>query len=133
MLGGINLQITAGAVPGVPLYGLVVSVPPVMFVLWPAPDRLVLFHVVTNVSVVRPALTAAVTTIVSPVYGELTLFNWNKVVADAPAVNEYHPVVVASVVCVPPVPLRRVVPVYDWPPIVCAAPFTRPLMYNCPT
>ena len=52
----------------------------------------------------------AVVCIYSPVYGDEALFNWNIVVGDP--VNAYQPVVVAKVVCVPPVPPKRVVPVY---------------------
>jgi hypothetical protein len=78
--------------------GLAVSVPPEMFVLWPAPDREELFQVVTNVTTVDPAFLAAVITTVSPVYGARSSFNWNIVVAAAPAVRANHPVVVDSVV-----------------------------------
>ena len=51
----------------------------------------------------------AVVPMVSPVYGALVLVSKNIVVGDP--VKLYHPVVVANVVCVPPAPLRRVVPV----------------------
>jgi hypothetical protein len=71
----------------------------------------VLFHVVVNVNVVDPALTAAVVIMVSPVYGETVSAKFNNVVAAPPAVSVYQPVVVAKVVCVPPVPPMRVVPV----------------------
>jgi hypothetical protein len=59
-LGGTNLQSTAGAVPNA-VYGLAVSVPPEMLAVSPAPELVVWFQVVTRVSTVEPALTAAVT------------------------------------------------------------------------
>ena len=65
-LGGMNLTNTAGAVPKL-AYGLVVSVPPEISLLAPAVPRLPAVHVVTNVKVVLPALTAAVIEIVSVV------------------------------------------------------------------
>ena len=95
--------------------GDAVFVPPEMFVLCPAPARAELFQVVVNVNTVEPAFLAAVTITVSPVYGARSSFNWNMVVAAAPAVSAYQPVAVDSVVCVPPVPPVLVVPVYAVP------------------
>jgi hypothetical protein len=92
-LGGTNLQSTAGAVPKL-VYGLAVSVPPEMLAVSPAPELVVWFQVVTKVNTVEPALTAPVTRIKSPVYGLTVEFNWNSVVAAAPGVSEYQPVVV---------------------------------------
>ena len=100
-----------GAVPVIVVLGLDVAVPPEMLVLWPAPDLEVLFHVVVKVSTVEPALTAPVVIIVSPVYGATVSAKLSNVVAPAPGESVYHPVVVANVVCVPPVPPIRVVPV----------------------
>ena len=76
-----------------------------IFDVWPPPAST---HVVTNVNTVLD-VAVAVVRIYSPVYGAVELFNWNMVVGDA--VSAYQPVVVAKVVCVPPVPPRRVVPV----------------------
>jgi hypothetical protein len=95
--GGTNRQSTVGAVPYAE-NGLVVSVPPEMFVLCPAPARAELFQVVTKVIAVAPAFFAAVIMMVSPVYGLTSSFNWNMVVAAAPAVSAYQPVAVDSVV-----------------------------------
>ena len=58
--GGINLHNTAGAVPK-DTYGDGVSVPPEILAEVPGPLDPLLFHVVTKVNVVLPALTAAVT------------------------------------------------------------------------
>ena len=74
MDGGAYLHITAGAVPNA-VNGEVVSVPPEIFVLWPAPDRAELFQVVVSVSTVEAAFLAAVTIMVSPVYGLTSSFN----------------------------------------------------------
>jgi hypothetical protein len=63
--GGTNLHITAGAVPKL-VNGLAVSVPPEILFVCPAPVKLALNQVTTNVSVVDPALTAAVTRTKSP-------------------------------------------------------------------
>ena len=60
VLGGINRQSTAGAVPNA-VNGLAVSVPPDIFALVPAPELPVLTQVVTKVKAVLPALTAEVT------------------------------------------------------------------------
>ena len=57
--GGTNRQSTAGAVPYAE-NGEAVSVPPEMFVLWPAPVRAGLLQVVTKVIAVEPAFLAAV-------------------------------------------------------------------------
>lgn len=112
--GGINRQSTVGAVPYV-VNGEAVSVPPEMFVLWPAPALELLFQVVTSVNVVAARFLAAVTITVSLVYGLTVSLSWNMVVAAAPAVSAYQPVAVDSVVCVPPVPPVLVVPVNEVP------------------
>ena len=84
--------------------GLVVSVPPEMFAVVPAPEDPSLTHVVTKVSTVLPALTAPVTCIYSPEYGaELVILN--NVVAAAPDTRVYHPVVEAFVLIVTPTSL----------------------------
>ena len=88
--------------------GLVTAVPPEMFAVVPAPELPSLTQVVTNVSTVAE-VAVAVVRMYSPEYGEVALFSWNIVVATP--VKLYHPVVVANVVCVPPVPPIRVVPV----------------------
>ena len=98
-----------GAVPLIVVLGLDVAVPPVMLALVPAPLEPSLTQVVTKVSTVLD-VAVAVVLIYSPEYGEVALFNWNMVVGDP--VKLYQPVVVARVVCVPPVPPIRVVPVY---------------------
>jgi len=64
--GGMNLHNTAGAVPKL-TYGLAVSVPPEILAVDPTTAVPLLLHVVTKVSVVLPALTAAVTLIKLPV------------------------------------------------------------------
>ena len=97
-----------GAVPLIVVLGLDVAVPPVMLALVPAPLEPSLTQVVTKVSTVVD-VAVAVVLIYSPEYGEVALFNWNMVVGDP--VKLYQPVVVARVVCVPPVPPIRVVPV----------------------
>ena len=97
-----------GAVPVIVVLGLVVAVPPEISAVVPAPDDPSLTQVVTKVNTVLE-VAVAVVRINSPEYGLVELFNWNMVVGDT--VRLYQPVVVVSVVCVPPVPLRRVVPV----------------------
>ena len=96
-----------GAVPVIVVDGLVVAVPPLILAEVPAPDDPSLTQVVTKVNTVLE-VAVAVVRINSPEYGLVELFNWNMVVV---VVRLYQPVVVAKVVCVPPVPLRRVVPV----------------------
>jgi hypothetical protein len=86
----------------------VVAVPPEMSAVVPAPDDPSLTQVVTKVNTVVD-VAVAVVRMYSPVYGAVELFNWNTV-AGVP-VSWYHPVVVASVVCVPPEPPILVVPV----------------------
>lgn len=98
-----------GAVPVIVVLGLVVAVPPEMSAVVPAPLDPSLTQVVTKVNTVVEVC-AAVVRMYSPEYGEVALFNWNMVVATP--VRLYQPVVVVSVVWVPPVPPRRVVPVY---------------------
>ena len=56
-----------GAVPVIVVLGLAVAVPPLMLQVLPAPDTAGWNHVVTNVSVVDPALTKALTEMYSPV------------------------------------------------------------------
>ena len=97
-----------GAVPVIVVLGLVVAVPPEISAVVPAPDDPSLTQVVTKVNTVVD-VAVAVVRMYSPVYGAVELVNWNMVAGDA--VRLYQPVVVASVVCVPPVPPRRVVPV----------------------
>jgi hypothetical protein len=97
-----------GAVPVIVVEGLVVAVPPEMLDDLPAPDDPSSFQVVIKVNTVE-LVAVAVVRINSPEYGLVELFNWNMVVGDA--VRLYHPVVVVSVVCVPPDPLSLVVPV----------------------
>lgn len=97
-----------GAVPVIVVEGLVVAVPPEMSAVVPAPDDPSLTQVVTKVNTVLE-VAVAVVRMYSPEYGEVELFNWNMVAGEV--VRLYQPVVVASVVCVPPEPLRRVVPV----------------------
>ena len=97
-----------GAVPEIVVEGLAVAVPPEISALVPAPDDPSLTQVVIKVNTVLD-VAVAVVAMYSPEYGLTVLFNWNIVVGEA--VRLYQPVVVASVVCVPPVPPRRVVPV----------------------
>ena len=107
-LGGIYVTKVVGAVPVIVVLGLAVAVPPEISAVVPAPDDPSLTQVVTKVNTVLE-VAVAVVRMNSPEYGEVELFNWNMVVGDA--VRLYQPVVVASVVSVPPLPLRRVVPV----------------------
>ena len=97
-----------GAVPVIVVLGLAVAVPPEILAEVPAPELPSLTQVVTRVSTVDD-VAVAVVLINSPEYGLVELFNWNMV-AGVP-VKLYQPVVVAKVVCVPPVPPMRVVPV----------------------
>ena len=97
-----------GAVPVIVVEGLAVAVPPEISAVVPAPDDPSLTQVVTKVNTVE-LVAVAVVRMNSPEYGEVELFNWNMVVGEP--VRLYQPVVVASVVSVPPEPLRRVVPV----------------------
>jgi hypothetical protein len=97
-----------GAVPEIVVLGLAVAVPPEISAEVPAPELPSLTHVVTNVSTVLD-VAVAVVRMNSPEYGAVELFSWNMVVGEP--VKLYHPVVVANVVSVPPVPLSLVVPV----------------------
>jgi hypothetical protein len=97
-----------GAEPVIVVLGLDVAVPPLMLAVVPAPDDPSLTQVVTKVNTVLD-VAVAVVRMYSPEYGEVALFNWNIVVGDP--VRLYQPVVVARVVCVPPEPPSRVVPV----------------------
>ena len=94
--------------PVIVVDGLVVAVPPVMLAEVPAPDDPSLTQVVVKVNT-DVDVAVAVVRMNSPVYGAVELVNWNIVVGEA--VRLYQPVVVARVVCVPPLPLSRVVPV----------------------
>ena len=76
-------------------------VPPEMFDDCPLPESL---QVVVKVSTVLPAFLAKVTLTKSEVYGETVLVNWNTVVAAAPAVKLYQPVVVKLGLGVPEPP-----------------------------
>jgi hypothetical protein len=106
--GGKYVTKVVGAVPVIVVEGLAVAVPPVMSAVVPAPDDPSLTQVVTKVNTVE-LVAVAVVRMYSPEYGLVALFNWNIVAGDA--VRLYQPVVVASVVCVPPEPLSLVVPV----------------------
>ena len=108
MDGGRYVTNVVGAVPVIVVDGLVVAVPPEILAVVPAPDDPSLTQVVTKVNTVE-LVAVAVVRMNSPEYGEAELFNWNMVVGEP--VRLYQPVVVASVVSVPPLPLRRVVPV----------------------
>ena len=88
--------------------GLDTAVPPEMLEETPAPELPSSTQVVTKVNTVLE-VAVAVVRMYSGVYGAVTLFNWNMVVGEP--VRLYQPVVVAKVVCVPPEPPRRVVPV----------------------
>ena len=112
-----------GAVPAIVVLGLLVAVPPEILALVPAPELPSLTQVVTTVNTVLE-VAVAVVLMNSPEYGAVALLSWNMVVGLV--VKLYQPVVVAKVVCVPPEPPIRVVPVYDVPAMVCAAPLTRP-------
>jgi hypothetical protein len=107
-LGGMYVTNVVGAVPVIVVLGLDVAVPPLMLAVVPGPDDPSLTQVVTKVNTVLD-VAVAVVRMYSPEYGEVALFNWNIVVGEP--VRLYHPVVVARVVCVPPLPLSRVVPV----------------------
>lgn len=88
--------------------GLEVAVPPDILADVPAPEEPSLTQVVTKVSTVVE-VAAAVVRMYSPEYGLTSSLSWNIVVGVP--VRLYQPVVVASVVWVPPVPPMRVVPV----------------------
>jgi len=107
-LGGRYVTKVVGAVPEIVVDGLAVAVPPEISAVVPAPDDPSLTQVVTKVNTVE-LVAVAVVRMYSPEYGLVALFNWNMVAGDA--VRLYQPVVVARVVCVPPVPLSLVVPV----------------------
>ena len=97
-----------GAVPVMVVLGLAVAVPPLMLELTPGPELPSSTQVVTKVNTVE-LVAVAVVRINSGVYGDVALFNWNMVVGEP--VRLYQPVVSVRVVCVPPVPPMRVVPV----------------------
>jgi hypothetical protein len=130
VLGGINLHNTVGAVPKVE-NGELVAVPPEICVFCPAPVLAPAFQVVTRVKVVLAALTAAVIVTLSLVYGALVLVSRHIVVAAAPPVRLYHPVVLRLGLGVPEPP-TLVNPVYGVPAMVCAALLTLPLKYSVP-
>lgn len=108
VLGGRYVTKVVGAVPVIVVEGLVVAVPPEMFAVAPITADPSSTHVVTRVKTVDD-VAVAVVRMNSGVYGDVVLLSWNMVVGDV--VRLYQPVVVASVVCVPPVPFKRVVPV----------------------
>jgi len=97
-----------GAVPVIVVEGLLVAVPPVILAVVPAADVPSSTQVVTKVNTVLD-VAVAVVRMNSGVYGDVALLSWNMVVGEP--VRLYQPVVVARVVCVPPPPLSRVVPV----------------------
>ena len=88
--------------------GLETAVPPDILAVVPGAVTAGCTQVVTNVSTVVD-VAVAVVRMKLPVYGDAALFNWNIVVGEP--VRLYQPVVVANVVCVPPPPPNRVVPV----------------------
>ena len=108
VLGGIKVTKVVGAVPVIVVLGLVVAVPPEILEVAPTTPVPSSTQVVTRVKTVLD-VAVAVVRINSGEYGDTVLFNWNMVVGDP--VKLYQPVVVAKVVCVPPDPPRRVVPV----------------------
>ena len=97
-----------GAVPVIVVEGLAVAVPPEMLAVVPGSDVPSSTQVVTKVNTVLD-VAVAVVRMNSGVYGDVALLSWNMVVGEP--VRLYQPVVVANVVCVPPLPLSRVVPV----------------------
>ena len=108
VLGGMYVTRVVGAVPVMVVLGLAVAVPPVMLEVAPETPVPSSDQVVTKVNTVVE-VAVAVVRMNSGVYGDTVLFNWNMVVGEV--VRLYQPVVVAKVVCVPPVPPIRVVPV----------------------
>ena len=88
--------------------GLDTPVPPEMLEVAPGTPVPSSTQVVTKVNTVV-LVAVAVVLMNSGVYGDVVLFSWNIVVGEP--VKLYQPVVVARVVCVPPVPPIRVVPV----------------------
>ena len=97
-----------GAVPVIAVLGLEVAVPPEISAEVPGPTLPSLTQVVTKVNTVVD-VAAAVVLINSPEYGLTALVNLN--ISTGEPVRLYQPVVVAKVVCVPPVPPSLVVPV----------------------
>ena len=87
--------------------GLDTPVPPLMADVVPGPPVPSSTQVVVRVNTV--AVAEALTRMYSGVYGAEALLSW-KIVTGVP-VKLYQPVVVARVVCVPPVPPILVVPV----------------------
>ena len=71
-----------GAVPEIVVLGLAVAVPPEISAVVPAPELPSLTQVVINVRTVLE-VAVAVVRMNSPVYGEVELFSWNKVVGEA--------------------------------------------------
>ena len=108
MLGGIYVHRVVGASPVIVVLGLLVAEPPEIFDVVPGPDVPSSLQTVTKVNTVVEVAVAWVR-IKLVEYGETASFSWNMVVGVP--VRLYQPVVVASVVCVPPVPPIRVVPV----------------------
>ena len=109
VLGGTYVTKVVGAVAApILVAGLATALPPEMLALVPAPELPSLTQVVTKVNTVLD-VAVAVVRMYSPEYGDTALLSWKMVVGLV--VKLYHPVVVARVVCVPPVPPIRVVPV----------------------
>ena len=108
VLGGKYVTKVVGASPVIVVLGLAVAVPPEMSLVDPTTSVPSSTQVVTKVNTVLD-VAVAVVRMYSGWYGAVTLFNWNMVVGEP--VSAYQPVAVASVVCVPPEPPSRVVPV----------------------
>ncbi len=108
VLGGIYVTKVVGASPVMVVLGLFVAVPPEMLEVAPTTPVPSSCQTVVKVNTVLEVAVAWVR-INSGVYGAVVLFNWNIVTGEV--VKLYQPVVVAKVVCVPPVPPILVVPV----------------------
>jgi hypothetical protein len=106
--GGKKVHSVVGAVPVSVVAPSAGAVPPEISVVVPAPPTAGCVQVVTKVNTVEE-VAVAVVPIVALVYGALVLFSKNIVVGEP--VSAYHPVAVDNVVCVPPDPPIRVVPV----------------------
>jgi hypothetical protein len=107
VLGGRYVTNVVGAVPEIVVLGLPVAVPPDISEVTPGPVLPSSLQTVVSVNTVLDV--DAFVRINSGVYGDCELFNWNSVTGVP--VRLYQPVVVANVVCVPPLPPIRVVPV----------------------
>jgi len=112
VLGGIKFTKVVGAVAApMDVAGLDTPVPPEILDVAPVTPVPSSTQVVVKVNTALLALSAAVVRMNSVSYGVTVLLSWNMVVAAAPAVRLKNPVVVASVLCVPPDPESLVVPV----------------------